>query len=729
MAAYTNVPNLYAAPVADDPAKRGAQALAQLSQRAALTGAVPRTVVNPPTPYASAVADVNAPLNAPDKAPIRGALMGQAPVGDQAFNVSTGPATGNSFLPPDLQQAVFDAKNPQTNAFLAANPSGSNTGAPAPAGAAPGNGSPYSNITSAPAVQSMLSIGADANAYAQGRSQAAQQAAQGVLGTTAAMANTFNGQANRAVPQVSVLNGADPTAQQGSALQTLRGANPAASAQGALASANALRPDAQANAAFREAQASSPGDQAQQAVNSLAQLQPTQQLQQTYGAVQAASPTAEAQTTLGRLRAFDPTQVPSAAQAQLADQASQDFANTLALARSGGTASDRAWNMRAAEAQNFERSNQLGRTMAGLRAQEATAQQGQKLSALGTEASLAAGIGGLDINKLGLQANTAQGIGGLQLQQGIAGVQGAQGVGELAVQRLNAMNSAAGTAGQLQVAGNANQIAAAQNVGALQLGQSGQVLNAAQGVDTTRLNAGQAQASTDVQLQELADRYQLGSQQLGANTYLQGAQLAQAGNAQASNLGLTGQQIQYGAYSDANAANEAAAQRTMADFYASQGLALQQQARQDSQNALPWQVAAGVVGAAIPAAMALSDPRSKDSVSGLPEADVQRIYQASLVTSDKRSKTALEKVHELAAEAVEKSPGYKWKYKPGFGENPEIEYAGPMADALQKTRFGKGLVQDDGKGGLKRVRTDRLSLLHHAALGSVMKRLRQLEAA
>jgi hypothetical protein len=315
-------------------------------------------------------------------------------------------------------------------------------------------------------------------------------------------------------------------------------------------------------------------------------------------------------STLNRLRGYDASPGTSAAERSIAQQSNRDFANSLALARSGGTASERAWGERAAVAQNFERNAESGRTLATMRADEQERAKARELSALGAEA-------------------------------GVAG-----------------------------------------------------------GVDSTRLGAGTAQAETDLALQQLQDSYTLNSQQLGVDTLLQGQTLGLQAGQQGFNQSLMGYQLPYQAQQDIISQGNFQQQLGAQNYGLASGIAVQGQQREDAQNALPWQIGAGVVG----------------SVGG-----------GLMALSDERAKTAIGRLRAEAAEAVEQSPGYSYKYKPGEGEDDEL-YAGPMAQDLERTKFGKSLVVN-GPDGRKRVRVDRLALHDHAALGNALERLRKLEEA
>lgn len=401
---------------------------------------------------------------------------------------------------------------------------------------------------------------------------------------------------------------------------------------------------------------------------------------QQVSVLSGADPNKAQDTTLARLRSFNADPGTSAAEASVRDQANQSFANSLSLARSGGTASERAWNQRAAVAQNFEREAQTGRTLATMRLDEQERAKTRELSALGAEAGVA------------------------------------------------------------------------------------------QGVDTTQLNAGTAQANVDLQRQQLADQYKLGSQELGVSSLLQGEQLAAQQQQQATNAGLMGYQLPYQAQQDINASTFAEAQIAQQALAREQGLSLQVDAANAQKDALPWQIGASVLGTAGGMAAMLSDVRAKTDV--VPTFDASKgaaagqaagrsaaigaanelaaddaaagerrrqgigMMTSSLqglmgniggAVSDEGAKSTLKRLRDdEAAKAVEASPGYSYRYKPGMGQPTDETFVGPMAQDLEKTKFGGGLVHE-GPDGFKRIDTDRVALLDHAALGSVLERLRRLE--
>lgn len=583
-------------------------------------------------------------------------------------------------------------------------------------------------------VANLGTIATQAGNYAAGQADTLRNQATGVQAATGAMASDFTASGDRAVPTISVMGGANPTAQQGSTLANLRAMDPSAPARSALAATqgadvsgaarSALSQTAAtdvsgaARSALAATQAAAPGQQVEATLGNVRALDVASPTERALQSVQSATPQAPATSALSRLRAFDSSQ-PSAAQAMLADNANQEFANSLALARTGGTATERAWNLAAAQAQNFERQAQVGRTMAGVRATEQRDQKAQELQALQSEGALATNIGQLDLSRLGLESNTAQAIGQLGLGKAGLELQGASNAGELALQKLVAANSAAANVGQLDLgklnaantlATNVGQLnlgqlnaanAAAANVGQLDLGRSAQELQAAQGVDATRLQANTTQAQLDATLQQLNDQYQIANRELGANTYLQGAQLGMQGATNAANIGLMGYQLPYQAQQDIMANSRAEIDQNMQLMNLILGRDAQRAQIDAQRDALPWQVAGGGVGAI---------------ASALP----------MLALSDKRAKTAIERLRDDdAAAGAEATPAYRYRYRAGVGEDTEETHVGPMAQDLE--RISKSLVRKR-PDGLKEVRIDRLALHTHAAVGSALRRLRALES-
>jgi hypothetical protein len=97
-----------------------------------------------------------------------------------------------------------------------------------------------------------------------------------------------------------------------------------------------------------------------------------------------------------------------------------------------------------------------------------------------------------------------------------------------------------------------------------------------------------------------------------------------------------------------------------------------------------------------------------------------RYYAVPKSKSDERSKEAIK--------TVRSAPGYSYEYKQGEqGPGaPPGKHVGPMAQDLEKTPMGAGVV-NEGPDGMKQIDTARLPLINTAALHDVDRRLRKLE--
>ncbi len=114
------------------------------------------------------------------------------------------------------------------------------------------------------------------------------------------------------------------------------------------------------------------------------------------------------------------------------------------------------------------------------------------------------------------------------------------------------------------------------------------------------------------------------------------------------------------------------------------------------------------------------------AIAGMQSAP-QMLGPLATVLSDERTKTDISPLDSLA-EHLRAAPGYRYRYKDGFGEDPSHEHAGPMAQDLEKSPFGKTIVRR-GQDGLRRVDTSRLTLVNHAALAGMRSELDRLKAA
>jgi hypothetical protein len=93
--------------------------------------------------------------------------------------------------------------------------------------------------------------------------------------------------------------------------------------------------------------------------------------------------------------------------------------------------------------------------------------------------------------------------------------------------------------------------------------------------------------------------------------------------------------------------------------------------------------------------------------------------------SDERMKETHEEP-DMIADVAEKINNYLYHYKPGTGEDPNVEYSGPMAQDLLKVDGYRATVQE-GPDGLLRVDTERLALVNAGMIADLSKRLLLLE--
>lgn len=233
---------------------------------------------------------------------------------------------------------------------------------------------------------------------------------------------------------------------------------------------------------------------------------------------------------------------PSAAEAMLRQQGGQAMADNIALARSGRGAGQNATAQRQALFQNAAQQQQLGDSMAALRANELATARGQNLTAAQSYASGAQGL-------LGLQGNLVNQSG--QLAQGASG------------QDLSALTNY----GQLGLGMSGQQTNALTNAGQLALGGSGQQLNA----DQALTSGSQGAANTQLgilnqllggQLNQEANAGNILNNYVGGSTNLEGqntAAYAAANNLAGTmgNLGLGYNNLAQG-YTNAGMQNEQA---------------------------------------------------------------------------------------------------------------------------------------------------------------------------
>jgi len=94
--------------------------------------------------------------------------------------------------------------------------------------------------------------------------------------------------------------------------------------------------------------------------------------------------------------------------------------------------------------------------------------------------------------------------------------------------------------------------------------------------------------------------------------------------------------------------------------------------------------------------------------------------------SDERIKVPTQE-RDLLAEVAEMINNYTYHYKPGVGEDPSIEYSGPMAQELLQVDGYRSCVFEDPETGLLQVDTNRLAMVNTGMIADLTKRLLFLE--
>jgi hypothetical protein len=94
--------------------------------------------------------------------------------------------------------------------------------------------------------------------------------------------------------------------------------------------------------------------------------------------------------------------------------------------------------------------------------------------------------------------------------------------------------------------------------------------------------------------------------------------------------------------------------------------------------------------------------------------------------SDERAKEKTPNTTDMIAEVAEYINNYTYHYKPGIGENPSIEYSGPMAQELLQVDGYRSCVFED-ESGMLQVDTGRLAMVNAGMIADLSKRLLMLE--
>lgn len=463
---------------------------------------------------------------------------------------------------------------------------------------------------------------------------------------------------------------------------------------------------------------------------------------------------------LSRLGGFlDSPEGPSVAEAQLRQAQAGNMADLIGAARSGrGGAGAQAQALRGALSEGSALMSDTAGQLATLRAQESDMQRNRQLSAIGLGGQMAEAQRGQDLNVRGqdlaaLQGDQATALAGRgqDLQAAMAN-QGTQ----TALEQLRAQ-AALDTRGQNLAALQGDQANATQrSLAQLQadLGARGQDLSALQGDQSTALGREQlaAQSALTGRGQDLSLMQGNQATALGARGQDVTRELGLAN----VNMGLRGQDA---GVLMGDADRNLAAQRldldaglgygNLANTASGQGLNFLSQANQqgimaqgmsndmlqgmmNNQTSLVNQdraAQAGIEGALRQQQMANDaqpgfwEQLALNVAGGAATGGGSALATAAL--SDERAKTDISPLDRIA-DHLRCAPGYSYRYREGFGEDPDVEHAGPMAQDLERGPFGKALVKK-GADGLRRVDTSRLSLVNHAALAGIRSELDELK--
>ena len=99
---------------------------------------------------------------------------------------------------------------------------------------------------------------------------------------------------------------------------------------------------------------------------------------------------------------------------------------------------------------------------------------------------------------------------------------------------------------------------------------------------------------------------------------------------------------------------------------------------------------------------------------------------AAQAFSDERIKQPTSENRDMLAEVAEKINNYTYHYKPGVGEDPSVEYSGPMAQELLEVPGYRSAVFEDNSGLLE-VDTRRVAMVNAGMIADLSKRLLFLE--
>jgi hypothetical protein len=427
----------------------------------------------------------------------------------------------------------------------------------------------------------------------------------------------------------------------------------------------------------------------------------------------------------------------------------------MSTAARGQDLSFRGQNLAAAQGDQSTQLGARGQDLQGAMANQSTQTQLEQLrastalGARGQDLSALQGDQGTQLGLRGLEANTALGARGQDLNA-LLGDQSAsiaargQNLGALQSNQQTALGARGQNLGALsqdqstQLATRGQDINVLQGNQATALGARGQDLSgltADQGAGLTARgqNLSAMQGNQAAQLGARGQNVTQEGNILGANTALRGQDLtAVTGDADrnlaAQQLSLQGQ-LGFGGLQ-----NEATGQGLQflgqANQQALMGEGMAQAATSDWNN-----MVAGINNTNVMADAAILQANNqikaqpsfweRMGVAGVGGA-MQGLGGGASALSDERAKTDIHRADSPIDAHLRGAPGYRYRYREGFGEDTEAEHAGPMAQDLERGPFGKALVKK-GADGYRRVDTGRLTLVNHAALSSMRGELDRIK--
>jgi len=122
--------------------------------------------------------------------------------------------------------------------------------------------------------------------------------------------------------------------------------------------------------------------------------------------------------------------------------------------------------------------------------------------------------------------------------------------------------------------------------------------------------------------------------------------------------------------------------------------------------------------------MAKNNQDAQGAAKGAQAAGAAQGAGAAAAASDERIKEPTNTT-DMISEVAQMINNYTYHYKPGVGEDPSVEYSGPMAQELLQVDGYRSCVFEDN--GILKVDTGRLALVNAGMIADLSKRLLMLE--